>query len=142
MDITLRVLVFKILLPHPGWHLRADGEPDERSPTVWTSRIRVADPRVAARREKQYQLRIVDRSLEIPPCHTQASPERVKQHEHTRTPMTQPDKDHDDGSDTETDRVQAMVHGGQGPPTAQLFEREPVWARDFTDLSYEWQPRD
>ena len=53
--------------------------------------------------------------------------------------MTQPDKDHDDGSDTETDRVQAMVHGGQGPPTAQLFEREPVWARDFTDLSYEWR---
>src|ERR1700724_3255088 len=100
MDITLRVLVFKILLPHPGWHLRADGEPDERSPTVWTSRIRVADPRVAARREKQYQLRIVDRSLDIPPCHTQASPERVKQHEHTQTPMTQPDKDHDDGSET------------------------------------------
>jgi hypothetical protein len=22
------------------------------------------------------------------------------------------------------------------------FERGPVWARDFTDLSYEWQPRD
>jgi len=32
-----------------------------------------------------------------------------------------------------------MVRGGQGPPTAQLFERGPVWARDFTDLSYVWR---
>jgi hypothetical protein len=34
MDINLCVLVFKILLPHSGWRLRADGRPDEGSPMV------------------------------------------------------------------------------------------------------------
>ena len=35
-----------------------------------------------------------------------------------------------------TDRV---VHERHGPRVAALLEREPVWARDFTDLSYEWR---
>jgi aquaporin Z len=50
--------------------------------------------------------------------------------------MTQPDNQHDKSAE-ETGRGQPRVHDGPGSGTAQLFE--PVWARDFTDLSYEWR---
>jgi aquaporin Z len=49
--------------------------------------------------------------------------------------MTQPEHCNDDQGETETDRVQAR----RGSPTARLVERDPVWAVDFTDLSYEWR---
>jgi aquaporin Z len=39
----------------------------------------------------------------------------------------------------ETDPVQRLVEARHGPRLAQLLEREPLWARDFTDLSYEWR---
>ena len=32
-----------------------------------------------------------------------------------------------------------VVHDRHGPRIAALLDREPVWARDFTDLSYEWR---
>lgn len=38
----------------------------------------------------------------------------------------------------EQDRVQALVDARHGQRIARLLERQPVWARDFTDLSYEW----
>lgn len=50
--------------------------------------------------------------------------------------MRQPDNQHDQGVE-ETGRAQARVHNRPGSGTTQLFE--PVWARDFTDLSYEWR---
>lgn len=50
--------------------------------------------------------------------------------------MTQPDNQHDKRAE-ETGRAQPRVHDRPGSGTAQLFE--PVWARDFTDLSYEWR---
>ena len=37
------------------------------------------------------------------------------------------------------DRVQAIVNARHRKPLAALLEREPVWARDFTDLAYEWR---
>ncbi len=48
------------------------------------------------------------------------------------------------GSNAEADpaeraRVQQLVHARHGPRIAQLLEREPVWARDFTNLAYEWR---
>jgi hypothetical protein len=76
VDIDFWVLVFKILLPRSGWRLRAYDGAKEGAATVGISRIRVADPRVCdTSRVKQYQLRVVDRSLHIPPCHRQPSPE-------------------------------------------------------------------
>ncbi len=36
-------------------------------------------------------------------------------------------------------RADRVVHDRHGPRLAALLEREPVWARDFTDLSYEWR---
>jgi aquaporin Z len=39
----------------------------------------------------------------------------------------------------ESDRVQAIVDARHRAPIAQLLQREPVWARDFTDLRYEWR---
>ena len=36
-------------------------------------------------------------------------------------------------------RVELIVHARHGPRVAQLLEREPVWARDFTNMSYEWR---
>jgi len=38
-----------------------------------------------------------------------------------------------------THRVQAAVRGRHRPAIADLLAREPVWARDFTDLRYEWR---
>jgi aquaporin Z len=37
------------------------------------------------------------------------------------------------------DRIQAIVNARHREPLAGLLEREPVWARDFTDLAYEWR---
>ena len=50
--------------------------------------------------------------------------------------MRQPDNQHDQGVE-ETVQAQARVRERPGSATTQLFE--PVWARDFTDLSYEWR---
>jgi aquaporin Z len=36
-------------------------------------------------------------------------------------------------------RVEQIVHARHGPRIARLLEREPVWARDFTNMSYEWR---
>ena len=36
-------------------------------------------------------------------------------------------------------RVDAVVRARHGPRIAELLDREPVWARDFNDLSYEWR---
>ena len=40
---------------------------------------------------------------------------------------------------TEERPVDEVVRARHGARVAQLLEREPVWARDFTDLSYEWR---
>jgi aquaporin Z len=40
---------------------------------------------------------------------------------------------------TEHDRIDRLVHARHGARIADLLERQPVWARDFTDLSYEWR---
>jgi aquaporin Z len=37
------------------------------------------------------------------------------------------------------DRIAAVVHARHGARIAGLLDREPDWARDFTDLSYEWR---
>jgi aquaporin Z len=37
------------------------------------------------------------------------------------------------------DQVEEMVRRRHGIAGAQLLEREPVWARDFTNLDYEWR---
>jgi aquaporin Z len=37
------------------------------------------------------------------------------------------------------DRVEAMVRRRHGIASAQLLEREPIWARDFSNLEYEWR---
>jgi aquaporin Z len=37
------------------------------------------------------------------------------------------------------DRVGALVRARHGSAVAQLLEREPLWARDFGDLTYEWR---
>ena len=37
------------------------------------------------------------------------------------------------------DRIAAVVHTRHGARIAGLLDREPDWARDFTDLSYEWR---
>ncbi len=37
------------------------------------------------------------------------------------------------------DRIQAIVNARHREPLAGLLEREPVWARDFTNLAYEWR---
>ena len=37
------------------------------------------------------------------------------------------------------DRIAAIVHARHRAPIAGLLDREPDWARDFTDLSYEWR---
>ncbi len=39
----------------------------------------------------------------------------------------------------EAHRVEEIVHARHGSRIAAVLEREPVWARDFTDLSYEWR---
>lgn len=36
-------------------------------------------------------------------------------------------------------RIDAVVDARHGRQIAAALEREPVWARDFTDLSYEWR---
>jgi aquaporin Z len=41
--------------------------------------------------------------------------------------------------DRDRDRIQAIVNTRHRGLLAGLLEREPVWARDFTDLSYEWR---
>ena len=41
--------------------------------------------------------------------------------------------------DRDHDRIEAIVHARHGAPIAAMLEREPAWARDFTDLSYEWR---
>jgi hypothetical protein len=51
-EMNLRALVFKILLPFPGWRRSGDGRPDEGvADGVGVSRIRVAGQRVVAHRE-------------------------------------------------------------------------------------------
>jgi aquaporin Z len=42
-------------------------------------------------------------------------------------------------SEAERQRIERIVHQRHGPRVAALLEREPVWARDFTDLRYEWR---
>jgi aquaporin Z len=37
------------------------------------------------------------------------------------------------------EHVEQVLEERHGPPIAALLEREPVWARDFTDLTYEWR---
>jgi aquaporin Z len=37
------------------------------------------------------------------------------------------------------DRVQMVVNSRHRPRLAELLDREPIWARDFTDLDYEWR---
>jgi aquaporin Z len=37
------------------------------------------------------------------------------------------------------DHVEEMVRRRHGIAGAELLEREPVWARDFTNLDYEWR---
>jgi aquaporin Z len=37
------------------------------------------------------------------------------------------------------DHVEEMVRRRHGIAGAQLLEREPIWARDFTNLDYEWR---
>jgi aquaporin Z len=39
----------------------------------------------------------------------------------------------------DADRIDATVHARHGATIAGILEREPVWARDFTDLRYEWR---
>lgn len=46
---------------------------------------------------------------------------------------------HTDADPAEQARVEQIVHARHGPRIAELLEREPVWARDFTNLSYEWR---
>ena len=36
-------------------------------------------------------------------------------------------------------RVEQLVHARHSPRIAQLLQREPVWACDFTNMSYEWR---
>lgn len=43
------------------------------------------------------------------------------------------------GSPVEREQVAALLQARHGPRVALLLEREPVWARDFTDLRYEWR---
>jgi aquaporin Z len=50
--------------------------------------------------------------------------------------MRQPNNQHDQGVE-ETVQAPARVQDRPGSGTTQLFE--PVWARDFTDLRYEWR---
>jgi hypothetical protein len=79
MEVNLCVLVFKTLLPHSGWRPALTAGPDEGladgmgSPAFGSPIRGCSTPRV-----KQYQLRIVDRSLDIPPCHRQSSLESVQ----------------------------------------------------------------
>jgi aquaporin Z len=42
-------------------------------------------------------------------------------------------------SDDARARIDAIVHARHATLIAAALEREPVWARDFTDLSYEWR---
>lgn len=42
-------------------------------------------------------------------------------------------------SRAERDRVNAIVQARHGPARAGALEREPLWARDFTNLRYEWR---
>jgi hypothetical protein len=37
------------------------------------------------------------------------------------------------------DPLAATVRGRHGAPTENILEREPVWARDFNNLDYEWR---
>jgi aquaporin Z len=37
------------------------------------------------------------------------------------------------------DHIEEMVRRRHGIAGAQLLEREPIWARDFTNLEYEWR---
>jgi aquaporin Z len=40
---------------------------------------------------------------------------------------------------TEQDRIDAVARSRHRLPLAQLLEREPTWALDFDDLSFEWR---
>jgi aquaporin Z len=42
-------------------------------------------------------------------------------------------------TNTARDRLEATVRRRHGTNGARLLEREPVWARDFTNLEYEWR---
>lgn len=55
----------------------------------------------------------------------------------TEQPRRVADSDVADSANRE--QVDRVVHDRRGPRIAALLEREPVWARDFTDLSYEWR---
>lgn len=46
---------------------------------------------------------------------------------------------HAEADPAERARVEQIVHARHGPRIALLLEREPVWAQDFTNLSYEWR---
>jgi aquaporin Z len=43
------------------------------------------------------------------------------------------------GALSESERVQTVVNSRHPPRLAELLDREPSWARDFTDLHYEWR---
>lgn len=45
----------------------------------------------------------------------------------------------DDPGMAERQRVEQIVQDRHGPRIAALLDRQPRWARDFTDLRYEWR---
>src|SRR6202012_1234239 len=47
-------------------------------------------------------------------------------------PMSEP-------AGTERRSAESVLHARHGVLVAELFERQPVWAKDFTNLSYEWR---
>jgi aquaporin Z len=40
---------------------------------------------------------------------------------------------------SERERVDAIVQAHHGTPAVRLLEREPIWARDFSNMHYEWR---
>lgn len=44
-----------------------------------------------------------------------------------------------DGERSERERINALVDARHSAPIAAELQRQPRWARDFTDLSYEWR---
>jgi hypothetical protein len=77
-EVHLCVLVFKILLPDPGWRLALTAGPDKGTADGMISRIRGRPSAgCSTSRVKQYQLRILDGSLDIPPCTQADQPRRV-----------------------------------------------------------------
>jgi aquaporin Z len=47
--------------------------------------------------------------------------------------------DSESGDNAERQRIENLVRARHAPRVVAELEREPRWARDFTDLSYEWR---